>query len=133
MTDEPATEVGEIVDTLRRRCDELEARLAAAAQESEQILMMAELRTEAVSQGIVDLDGLKLVDVADLVVDADGRVQGATTTIAKLKRSKPWLFTRASSSSTASAPAHQKPRAKLATEMTTEEWRAARSDILRKR
>jgi hypothetical protein len=60
-------------------------------------------------------------------------VEGAAQLLAQLKRAKPWLFGAASSSNPASPPAAQPMRQKLAGEMTTAEWRAARADLVRRR
>ena len=51
----------------------------------------------------------------------------------RLRGDKPWLFARASSSSTASPPPGAAVKAKLATEMSLDEWKAARAELLRKR
>ena len=51
----------------------------------------------------------------------------------RLRGEKPWLFVRGSSSSTASPPPGAEVKPKLATEMSLEEWRAARAELLRRR
>jgi hypothetical protein len=51
--------------------------------------------------------------------------------IAQLRHAKPWLFGSLSSSSSASPPPAQAPRLKMATEMTDEEYRAARAAIVK--
>jgi hypothetical protein len=94
-------------------------------------LMRAELKAEAVRAGMVDLDGLRLLDVSSLSVDESGAVRGAETVMERARRDKPWLFAAASSSSTASAPPSAPVRARHATEMSLEEWRAARAELLR--
>ena len=66
-------------------------------------LIQAELRTEAVRAGIVDLDGVKLVDATGLALNAAGELEGGAALMAALRASKPWLFGR-SSSSAASRP-----------------------------
>ena len=53
--------------------------------------------------------------------------------MAGLRRAKPWLFGRASSSGPASPPPAQPPRQKLATEMTDDEYRVARAALLKRR
>jgi hypothetical protein len=60
-------------------------------------------------------------------------VHGAAALVADLRRAKPWLFTAGSSSSAAAAPPAAPPRPRLATEMSVAEWRAARSELLRRR
>ena len=82
---------------------------------------------------MVDLDGLKLISVGDVNIDEHGDVRGAAASIDRMQREKPWLFGSRSSSSAASAPSHSLSRPKLATEMTLDEWRAARAELVRQR
>jgi len=97
-------------------------------------LVQAELRTEAVRAGMVDLDGVKLMDASAVVLGADG-IEGGAALMAKMREAKPWLFGRAggSSSSAGRAPVVAPVKAKTAMEMTEEEWRAARAELLRRR
>ncbi len=111
----------------------LEARLvevetAAAAQ-----VLRAELRAAAVRAGMVDLDGIRLIDTAALALNAAGELEGGAALMRELRTRKPWLFGGASSSSTATPPPPAVARGKLATEMTAEEWQAARAELLRRR
>ena len=122
----PAEDAEARAAALQRRLEEVEA-------QSRERLIKAELKAEAVRAGMVDLDGLKLVDPAALSVDEAGEVQGAATLMQSLRRSKPWLFSGASTSSAATPPPAQAPRARRATEMTAEEWHAARAELLRRR
>ena len=111
----------------------LQQRLADLEAQSRERLIRAELKAEAVRAGMVDLDGLKLVDSGAITVDAAGEVQGAASLMQSLRRAKPWLFSGASASSAATPPPAQPPRTRRATDMTTEEWLAARADLLRRR
>lgn len=97
-------------------------------------LVQAELRTEAVRAGMVDLDGVRLIDASGLVLGADG-VEGAAELVARAREAKPWLFGRGgvSSSSAGRAPVAAPPKVKTAMEMSEEEWRAARAELLRRR
>lgn len=110
----------------------LAARLAALEATLHERLLRAELRAHALRAGMVDLDGLKLLDTSRLVVNARDEVEGAAELMAEARRAKPWLFGGASTSSAAAAPPAQPPRAKLATEMGEAEWRAARAEMLRR-
>jgi hypothetical protein len=118
--------------------------IAAARKESEQLVagaqsaadarvVRAELKAYALKAGIVDLDGLKLLDLTGVKLKDDGEVDGAEALIANLRTAKPWLFGAASSSSSAKPPAEQSPKSKKATEMTLEEWKAARKEIMQRR
>jgi hypothetical protein len=129
MTDDTQAPAESPVDTLQAA---LEQRLAALEAQMRERLMRAELKAHAVRAGMVDLDGLKLVDTTSLTLDDRDEVVGAETLMATLRRAKPWLFGAASSSSAASAPPAQPPRAKLATEMTDAEWQASKAELLRR-
>ncbi len=119
------------------RLDEVEIEVPAA--ETAQVsalrarLVQAELRTAAARAGMVDLDGVKLVDAAGLSVNEAGELELAGAIMVKLRQEKPWLFGRVSSSSLAAAPRAVPPKAKTAMEMTVDEWRIARAELLRRR
>jgi hypothetical protein len=95
--------------------------------------LRAELKAEAVRAGMVDLDGLKLIDLDGLKLGGYGKVEGAGMAMSRLKRTKPWLFAHPSSSSPAVPPPSTPPRQKLATEMSEDEWRVARAELLKRR
>jgi hypothetical protein len=118
---------------LRSRAEALEHQLAEVRREAESRLVLAEMKAEAMRAGIVDLDGLKLLDMSNVKLSERGEVEGAATLVARFKREKPWLFAGASSSSPASPPPSQPPRQKRATEMTDAEYRAARAELLKRR
>jgi hypothetical protein len=98
-------------------------------------LVLANLRTEAVRAGMIDLDGLKLIDTSSVTLDENDRIARARELMENLRRSKPWLFgaTVASSSSPAAAPPSQPIRQKTALEMTDEEYQAARASLVKRR
>ncbi len=121
------------VAELRARAATLERQLAEMEQQTRARLIRAELKVEALRAGMVDLDGLKLLDLDDARLNAAGEVEGAAQLMAQLRRAKPWLFGGASSSSPANAPPAQPPRQKLATEMTDDEYQAARAVLLKHR
>ena len=128
-----ATPAADDMAELRERAEKLERQLAALQRETEARLIVAALKAEAQKAGIIDLDGLKLVDSSRLQLNADGEVEGAAALIAELKRAKPWLFGATSSSAAAKAPPAQPPRQKLASEMNDEEYRTARAALLKRR
>ncbi len=83
---------------------------------------------------MVDLDGLKLLDAADLRLTEAGDVADAPAVLARLKRAKPWLFGMAmSSSAAANPPRPEPPRTRHANDLSHEEWVAARAVLLRRR
>lgn len=127
MTDEDTPE-GERVTALERRLVEMEEAHRGA-------LLRAGLRAEATRAGMVDLDGLKLIDAGSVTLDAAGEVVGASALMTTLRRTKPWLFGLphgATSTSTATVPPAQAPQPRRATDLTHEEWQAARAELLRR-
>ena len=92
-------------------------------------LITANLRTEAVRAGMIDLDGLKLIDLSEVRLDENDKVVGGRKIMADLRRNKPWLFGVASTSSAATAPASQPVRQKTAMDMTEAEYVAARTAV----
>jgi hypothetical protein len=124
---------GDELAALRAHADGLERQLAEVQAKSSAKLVQLALQTEALRAGMVDLDGLKLIDPAVLSPGENGEFHGAADVIAKLRRDKPWLFGAASSSSAAVAPTAAVTRRKLATEMSLDEWRSARAELLRRR
>lgn len=97
-------------------------------------LMQAELRTEALRAGMVDLDGVRLIDPAAVRLTEAGTLDGGPALMARLRQDKPWLFTRTSgsSSSGAAVPPAASPARRSAMDMDVEEWRAARAELLRR-
>jgi hypothetical protein len=122
----------ETVESLRARAAELEQQVRSLSEQARANLLMSELKAEAVRAGMVDLDGLKLLDTSTLTVGDRGEVAGAAALMDRFRRTKPWLFGAASSTTTAVPPPSQPPTAKLAKDMTPEEYRAARAALLRR-
>jgi hypothetical protein len=121
------------VDALRARANAMEQQLRQAITTQQEVLLRAELKVEAVRAGMIDLDGLKLVDTTGLNLGENGEIEGGRSVMQKLRRSKPWLFGQASSSNPGLPPPALAPAAKSATDMSLDEWRAARADLLRRR
>jgi hypothetical protein len=95
-------------------------------------LLQAELKAEAIRAGMVDLDGVKLIDPASVRVDEAGGLVDGAGLMKALRAAKPWLF-GGSSSSVAVAPRAEVLRAKTAMQMSVEEWKLARAELLRRR
>ena len=110
----------------------LSAKIGALEASIRERLVRAEMKAHAVRAGMVDLDGLKLLDTSQVTLNDRDEVVGAEALMAQMRRAKPWLFGGASTSSSAAAPPAQAPRAKLATEMSEMEWRSARAELLRR-
>ena len=140
MEDSPLTDDGsetaasdEETASLRTRVTQLEDEKEALHQQVEQRVIAAEMKVEALRAGMIDLDGLKFIDLAPIRLGDDGTLVGGPPLIQHLKAMKPWLFaTSSSSSSAAKAPPSKMTRVKNATEMTDVEYKAARAEILRR-
>jgi hypothetical protein len=132
MTEDPNPKESSLADgdvdqaELHRQLQELENR-------TNERLIHGELKAYAIAAGMVDLDGLKLVDSKEVTVDASGEVRGAAQAIEAARKAKPWLFGPRNASSPATPPPAEVPKARKATEMTAKEWRAARAELLRRR
>jgi hypothetical protein len=118
---------------LKAHAEALERQLHDVEKQSAARLREVELKAEAVRAGILDLEGLKFLDPSTVSAQGADTHEDAARVIAKLRREKPWLFAVANSSSTAAAPQAAPIKRKLATEMSVEEWRAARAELLRRR
>jgi hypothetical protein len=96
-------------------------------------LVIANLQTEAVRAGMVDLDGLKLINLSEARLGPNDQVEGGRQIIEDLRRQKPWLFGKSSSSSVAEAPSSQPVRQKTALEMNDEEYASAKAALTKRR
>jgi len=119
-------------DALRARAEALERKLQETMANHATELIRAELKAEAVRAGMVDLDGLKLVDPAGLMLSDGGDVVGARELMTKLRRAKPWLFGSGSTSSSAQPPPAGSSEPKRAVDMSYDEWRSARAAMLKR-
>jgi hypothetical protein len=130
MTDEDRA----LSEEWQSRAETAEAALAAVQAETSARLVRAELKAEAIRAGMIDLDGLKLLDLSQIEVDEHGDVVEPAKVFSKLKRAKPWLFGGAGSSSAAAqAPRPEPPRQRQASELSHEEWLAARAALIKRR
>ena len=120
------------MEALRERLDQMERESQDMRQDSESRVIQAEMKVEAMRAGMVDLDGLRFLDLTQARLEDNGGVAGGKELIGQLKRAKPWLFAAPSSSSVARVPPSRPARVKLATEMTDEEYRTARANIIKR-
>ncbi len=121
-------------DDWRVRAESAEAALQLFQAEANARLIRAELKVEAVKAGMIDLDGLKLIDAGEVRLREDGGVEDAGGVLSRLKRSKPWLFGGGASSSVAANPPRPEPaRTRHANDLSHEEWLQARAVLLRRR
>jgi hypothetical protein len=130
MTEDPK----DTTEDWQARAEIAEAALAAAQAQVNEKLVRAALKAEAIRAGMVDLDGLKLLDLDQIAVDQNGDIVEISAIFGKLKRAKPWLFGGgASSSAAAHAPRPEPPRPRQASELSHEEWLAARAALMKRR
>jgi hypothetical protein len=132
----PVDPAPDVMSELRARADTLERQLAELQRHTEARLIRAELKAEAVRAGMIDLDGLRLIDLPSLKLNERGEVEGGSALMQDLRKSKPWLFgsqPQSSSSSSSIPPPAMPQKQKLATEMSDAEYRAARAAILKHR
>ena len=113
--------------------EDYDAEILQLRTDYESRLIAAHLRTEAVRAGMIDLDGLRLIDSSDVKLGPDDKLIGSRELMERLRRSKPWLFGSTSSSSTAAVPASKPVRQKTALDMTDEEYAFARASLTRRR
>ncbi len=111
------------------RPSEAAEEIAKLRSEFQSRLLVASLRTEAIRAGIVDLDGLKLIDLSAVRLGKDDNIIGGPKLMDDLRRNKPWLFAVPSSSSAAIAPASHPVRQKSVLEMTDQEYASARAAV----
>ena len=110
-----------------------DAAVAAANADAQGRILRAELKAHAIRAGMVDLDGLKLLDLSTVTLNAAGEIDGADALFETAKAAKPWLFSAptapsttppATTSSIATPPPQTTPAEKPASEWTAAERRA---------
>jgi hypothetical protein len=104
-----------------------------AQAKADQRVIDAELRRLADKAGLVDLEGLKLLDTSVVKLDSDGNVVVPEKFFEDAKKAKPWLFATPNSSNTDPTPKPKPGDTKKVTDMSREEWQAARAEQLKKR
>lgn len=128
----PETQAGQD-DDFRARAEGLERKLNDLHHQMDVRLIRSEMKVEAIRAGMVDLDGLKFLDLSDAELNDEGEVPDAAERMTKLKKAKPWLFGTSSSSSPLMPPLALSPRQKHASDMTNAEYAAAKAALIRQR
>ena len=119
-------------DTAKAKTEMADAIAAAKAEaESHKIevkttadlrIIRAELKAEAIKAGMIDMDGLKLIDTSTVTIGDDGEVKIPDGFFKAAKEAKPWLFGAVNSTSaTQEPPQKQQPGPKPAAEWTAAE------------
>jgi hypothetical protein len=119
---------------MRERLDNAQAKADAAAAAAQiarknagETALRADIRAEAQAAGAVDAgDVLPFISLSDVKLSEDGKVN-IVELVSALKKSKPHLFTKVSTSATHLAPKPGNVAPKNALEMTTGEYRAAKA------
>ncbi|MBN8928825.1 MAG: hypothetical protein J0H19_19615 [Rhodospirillales bacterium] len=124
----PSAEQGE---SLRRENEASKESMVEIKARMTERLVFSELKAEAIKAGIIDVDGLRLLDLSRVSLDEELRVQGAAHLVEDLRARKPWLFSASSSSTRAAAPPARDATPTRATEMSDAEYRVARAKLLR--
>ena len=115
------------------RIKQIETDAGARLTKAQQSAVRANLRVAAKEAGAADPnDMLALIPGDQLKVNEDGEIENAAALMTALKAAKPYLFGQASTSSTAPVPKTEPPVAKRATDMTDDEYRAARAAAVRR-
>ena len=80
---------------------------------------------------MIDLDGLKLADLSKVKLLETGDIEGADALMEQMKKDKPYLFGKQTSTSpTDKDPKPGDTKPKLATDMSSEEYAAARKKAI---
>lgn len=131
---EQETRANEAAAAAKKAVEEADAKVSAAAQAADARVIRAELKAAAIKAGMVDVDGLKLADLSTVKLNADtGEVEGAEALMEALKKSKPYLFSNGST--TTSTDPKPKPKADEpvdVTKMSAEEYAKHKQALIRK-
>jgi hypothetical protein len=106
-----------------------ETGVKAAQTAANERVIRAELKAAAIKAGMVDLDGLKMLDLSTVTLDDKGEVIGADALLDAAKKAKPFLFGAAVTGSTQTVPKPGEPTDKLAKDMTPAERAALRKKL----
>jgi hypothetical protein len=116
--------------------NDLQAKIDNTVKQSQAMqkrVIEAELKAQAVTAGLQDLDFLKMIDVSTLKISEDGGIEGLEKAISDFKASKPALFAaekKSSSSKNEKLPNdNEKENAFDAFKVTDEEYRAKKSEM----
>jgi hypothetical protein len=66
--------------------------VAKQSQEISKIKIDSEIKSQAISSGLIDLDCLPLLNSSEIKLDENGNILGIDSAIADLKSKKPFLF-----------------------------------------
>ncbi|MDE2472050.1 MAG: hypothetical protein KGL35_25800 [Bradyrhizobium sp.] len=128
---EAEKKANEATEAAKKAAEEAQTKVAETEKAAQLRVIRAEVKAFAVKAGIVDLDGLQLADLSKVTIDDKGEIVGAEAAIEALRKAKPYLFAQTTASGRQPPPSG-KPAAKRATEMTPEEYSAAKRELLKR-
>ena len=137
LKSEHEASLAKLTEDLKGRDEKIaasEKTLAETREGMKNVQRDAALRMAARDAGIVDPDGLKLLDTSTVKVAEDGSVEIPAKFFDAAKEAKPWLFQqtgaqKGTTSSTAKAPAHEDTSPKAATAMNPTEYAALKASL----
>ena len=122
-----ATQRAAVVEAQAKGVADVAEAVAQAHTASADRIVRAELKARALAAGMIDTDGLKLLDLSGVKLGDDGEVSVPDGFFEAAKKAKPYLFGAVSTASTAVPPSRVptgEPR--RAMDMTPDEYRAAK-------
>ena len=111
-----------------------DAAMAAEMLSAGERIKRAEMKAAAIHAGMIDPDGLKLLDLSTVKMNAAGELEVPEGFFEAAKVAKPYLFGApvASTSGTAPRPAAAPAVAQKAADMTADEYRIAKALLLKR-
>lgn len=103
------------------------AELEAKAKETTKI---GKLEVQALKEGMIDLDGLKLADTSKVTLDEKGELVGTEDFFKTLKESKGYLFGKVNTTNIDRVPKPGSPDPVDAKNMKQEDYEAAKSKLI---
>jgi hypothetical protein len=128
------TELGQQLESTRTeltgKLTETEQKAADREAKAKARSMMADLKVAAKDAGMVDLDGLKLLNTEELKITDEGDVENAAEVLTKLKEAKPYLFGNpAHTSNPAEPPKPNSTEKKKGMELSEAEWKQKQREL----
>lgn len=109
----------EYVESLRRENAKYRTESKQLRDDLQKTLIRSELKTSALSAGILDLDALKMFDTSKLSISAEGDVVGIDSLVSEMRSNKPYLFKQALDNLSENKKTEEKIEAKKQTSSAT--------------
>jgi hypothetical protein len=112
--------------------NQMNEKLSEAKSSYMKELTFAKLEAEAIREGIVDADIVKIIDISGIKLSEEGKIQGIKEAVEKFKKEKPSLFKKIESSTYSKEP--PKPNAEASNidvrSMSPEEYKKHKTRML---